>query len=151
MKSNKYVPVGMLFLILAIILNVVSNVSDMVLGILYGISIAVLIIGLSNSRKQVLQLRKGAEGLPGLAAQLGVAAEVNYKQPRRYIMKSISFQGIGAFILVFSLSCLFLTVIQGMGNLCSPNVLMISLGMGLVSATIYFFAFRNHDQSTVLS
>ena len=31
MKSNKYVPVGMLFLILAIILNVVSNVSDLVL------------------------------------------------------------------------------------------------------------------------
>ncbi|WP_314841082.1 hypothetical protein [Rothia mucilaginosa] len=51
MKSNKYVPVGMLFLILAIILNVVSNVSDLVLGILYGISIAVLIIGLFNSRK----------------------------------------------------------------------------------------------------
>ena len=88
---------------------------------------------------------KGAGGLLGLVAQLGVAAEVNYKQPRRYIMKSISFQSIGAFILVFSLSCLFLTVIQGMGNLCSPNVLMISLGMGLVSATMYFFAFRNHD------
>ena len=47
-------------------------------------------------------------------------------------MKVISFQSIGDFILVFSLSCLFLTVIQGMGNLCSPNVLMISLGMGLV-------------------
>lgn len=60
-------------------------------------------------------------------------------------MKSIGFQSIGAFILVFSLSCLFLTVIEGMGNLCSPNVLMISLGMGLVSATMYFFAFRNHD------
>lgn len=51
MKLNKYVPVGMLFLILAIILNVVSTVSDLVLGILYGISIAVLIIGLFNSRK----------------------------------------------------------------------------------------------------
>ena len=51
MKSNKYVPVGMLFLCLAIIFNVVSNVSDLVLGILYGISIAVLIIGLFNSRK----------------------------------------------------------------------------------------------------
>ena len=51
MKSSKYVPVGMLFLILAIILNVVSNVSDLVLGILYGISIAVLTIGLFNSRK----------------------------------------------------------------------------------------------------
>lgn len=51
MKSNKYVPVGMLFLTLAIILNVVSTVSDLVLGILYGISIAVLIIGLFNSRK----------------------------------------------------------------------------------------------------
>ena len=51
MKLNKYVPVGMLFLILAIILNAVSNVSDLVIGILYGISIAVLIIGLFNSRK----------------------------------------------------------------------------------------------------
>ena len=51
MKSNKYVPVGMLCLILAIILNVVSNASDLVIGILYGISIAVLIIGLFNSRK----------------------------------------------------------------------------------------------------
>lgn len=51
MKSNKYIPVGMLFLILTIILNAVSNVSDLVLGILYGISIAVLIIGLFNSRK----------------------------------------------------------------------------------------------------
>lgn len=51
MKSHKYIPVGMLFLILAIILNVVSSVSDLVLGILYGISIAVLIIGLFNSRK----------------------------------------------------------------------------------------------------
>ena len=51
MKSNKYVPVGMLFLILASILNVVSNVSDLVIGILYGISIAVLIIGLFNNRK----------------------------------------------------------------------------------------------------
>ena len=51
MKSNKYVLFGMMFLIEATILNVVSNVSDMVLGILYGISIAVLIIGLSNSRK----------------------------------------------------------------------------------------------------
>lgn len=51
MKPNKYIPVGMLFLILAILLNVVSSVSDLVLGILYGISIAVLIIGLFNSRK----------------------------------------------------------------------------------------------------
>lgn len=51
MKSNKYIPVGMLFLILAIILNVASSVSDLVLGILYGISIAVLTIGLLNNRK----------------------------------------------------------------------------------------------------
>ena len=51
MKSNKYVPVGMLFLILAIILNAASNVSDLVIGILYGIAIAVLIIGFLNSRK----------------------------------------------------------------------------------------------------
>ncbi len=51
MKSNKYVPVGMLFLIEATILNAVSNASDLVIGILYGIGIAVLIIGLLNSRK----------------------------------------------------------------------------------------------------
>lgn len=58
MKSNKYVPVGMLFLILAIILNVVSNVSDLVIGILYGISIAVLIIGLFNSRNKCCSKQK---------------------------------------------------------------------------------------------
>ena len=50
-KMNKCFPVGMLFLILAIILNAASNVSDLVIGILYGISIAVLIIGLFKSRK----------------------------------------------------------------------------------------------------
>lgn len=51
MKSSKYVPVGMLFLIEATILNTVSNASDLVIGILYGIAIAVLIIGLLNNRK----------------------------------------------------------------------------------------------------
>ncbi len=51
MKSDKYVPVGMLFLIEATILNIVSNASDLVIGILYGISIALFIIGLFNSRK----------------------------------------------------------------------------------------------------
>ena len=51
MKSDKYVPAGMLFLIQATILNVVSNASDLVIGILYGISIALLIIGLFDSGK----------------------------------------------------------------------------------------------------
>ena len=51
MKSDKYVPAGMLFLIQATILNVVSNASDLVIGILSGISIALLILGLFDSRK----------------------------------------------------------------------------------------------------
>ena len=51
LNKNKQVPIGMLFLALAIILNKISNVSDLILGILYGISIAVLIIGIFNNRK----------------------------------------------------------------------------------------------------
>ncbi|EJG4482922.1 hypothetical protein PSN82_002750 [Enterococcus faecalis] len=46
LNKNKYVPVGMLFLVLAIILNKISNISDLVVGILYGISFSVLIIGI---------------------------------------------------------------------------------------------------------
>jgi len=53
MKSNKnkYVPIGMLFLVLAIVLNRTSNLSDLVVGILYGISIGVLITGIIKNRK----------------------------------------------------------------------------------------------------
>ncbi|EGV08614.1 hypothetical protein HMPREF1042_1465 [Streptococcus constellatus subsp. pharyngis SK1060 = CCUG 46377] len=50
-KENKQVPVGMLFLVLAIILNRVSSISDLVIGILYGISIGVLTIGIINDKK----------------------------------------------------------------------------------------------------
>ena len=53
MKLNKYVPIGILFLILAIVLNNTSNISDLVVGILYGISIGALIFGIINSRKQI--------------------------------------------------------------------------------------------------
>lgn len=45
-KKNKYVPIGMLFLVLGLILKRVSSISDISIGILYGISIAVLIIGI---------------------------------------------------------------------------------------------------------
>lgn len=41
----------MLFLVLAITLNKASNISDLIVGILYGISIAVLIIGIIDNRK----------------------------------------------------------------------------------------------------
>lgn len=60
-------------------------------------------------------------------------------------MKSIRIQSIGAFLLAFSLSCLFLVVSQEIENLHLPKVLMISLGMGLGSSVMYFLAFRNHD------
>ncbi|SFE33937.1 hypothetical protein [Peptostreptococcus sp. D1] len=51
LNKNKYVPIGMLFLVLAIILNKASNISDLVVGVLYGISLAILIIGIFNNRK----------------------------------------------------------------------------------------------------
>lgn len=51
LNKNKQVPIGMLFLTLAIILNKISNVSDLILGMLYGVSIAVLIIGIFNNHK----------------------------------------------------------------------------------------------------
>ena len=44
--KNKYVSLGMMFLILAIILNVASNVNDLFVGVLYGISLGILILGL---------------------------------------------------------------------------------------------------------
>ncbi len=50
-KKNKQIAAGMLFLVLAIILNRVSNINDLVIGILYGISIGVFTIGIINSKK----------------------------------------------------------------------------------------------------
>lgn len=54
LNKNKYVPIGMVFLILAIVLNKTSNISDLVVGILYGISIGVLTVGIISSKKQIL-------------------------------------------------------------------------------------------------
>lgn len=51
LKKNKQIVVGMLFLVLAIIINRVLNISDLVIGILYGISIGVSTIGIINSKK----------------------------------------------------------------------------------------------------
>lgn len=50
-NKNKQIPIGMLFLSLAIILNKISDISDLILGIMYGIAIAVLTIGIFNNRK----------------------------------------------------------------------------------------------------
>ena len=48
--KNKYVSLGMMFLILAIILNVASNVNDLFVGMLYGISLGILILGLLSTQ-----------------------------------------------------------------------------------------------------
>ena len=53
LNKNKYVPIGMVFLILAIVLNKTSNISDLVVGILYGISSGVLTVGIIISKKQI--------------------------------------------------------------------------------------------------
>ena len=44
--KSKYVSLGIMFLILAIILRVASNVNDLFVGMLYGISLGILILGL---------------------------------------------------------------------------------------------------------
>ncbi len=44
--KSKYVSLGMMSLILAIILSVTSNVNDLFVGMLYGISLGILILGL---------------------------------------------------------------------------------------------------------
>lgn len=44
--KSKYVSLGMMFLILAIILSVASNVNDLFVGMIYGISLGILILGL---------------------------------------------------------------------------------------------------------
>ena len=51
--KNKYVSLGMMFLILAIILGVASNVNDLFVGMLYGISLGTLILGLLTSQKNL--------------------------------------------------------------------------------------------------
>ena len=49
--KSKYVSLGMMFLILAIILSVASNVNDLFVGMLYGISLGILILGLLVTQK----------------------------------------------------------------------------------------------------
>lgn len=49
LNKNKQIVIGIIFLILAIILNKTSNVSDLILGILYGISIGMLSMGIYNN------------------------------------------------------------------------------------------------------
>jgi len=51
LNKNNYVLIGMLFLVLAIVLNVISNISDLAIGILYGISIGILITGIIRKKK----------------------------------------------------------------------------------------------------
>ncbi|TFU95894.1 hypothetical protein E4T68_02965 [Granulicatella sp. WM01] len=54
LNKNKYIPIGIVCLVLAIILNKTSNISDLVIGILYGLSIGILLLELlivkSNSQ-----------------------------------------------------------------------------------------------------
>lgn len=49
--KSKYVSLGMMFLILAIILSVASNVNDLFVGMIYGISLGILILGLLTIQK----------------------------------------------------------------------------------------------------
>mgnify|MGYP003357486508 FL=1 len=51
--KSKYVSLGMMFLILAIILSVASNVNDLFVGMLYGISLGVLILGLLSTQNSL--------------------------------------------------------------------------------------------------
>lgn len=48
-NKNNQIVIGIIFLVLAIILNKTSNVSDLILGILYGISIGMLSMGIYNN------------------------------------------------------------------------------------------------------
>ncbi|MGP1494609.1 MAG: hypothetical protein ACTTIS_04535 [Streptobacillus sp.] len=49
LNKNNQILIGIIFLVLAIILNKTSNVSDLILGILYGISIGMLSMGIYNN------------------------------------------------------------------------------------------------------
>lgn len=51
--KNKYVSLGMMFLILAIVLSMASNVNDLFVGMLYGISLGVLILGLLSTQNRL--------------------------------------------------------------------------------------------------
>lgn len=51
--KSKYISLGMMFLILAIILSVASNVNDLFVGMLYGISLGVLILGLLSTQNRL--------------------------------------------------------------------------------------------------
>ena len=51
--KNKYVSLGMMFLILAIILSVASNINDLFVGMLYGISLGILILGLLSTQNSL--------------------------------------------------------------------------------------------------
>ena len=51
--KNKYVSLGMMFLILAIVLSVASNVNDLFVGMLYCISLGVLILGLLSTQNSL--------------------------------------------------------------------------------------------------
>lgn len=49
LNKNNQIVIGIIFLVLAIILNKTSNVSDLILGILYGISIGMFSMGIYNN------------------------------------------------------------------------------------------------------
>ena len=51
--KSKYVSLGMMFLILAIILSVTSNVNDLFVGMIYGISLGILILGLLTTQNSL--------------------------------------------------------------------------------------------------
>ena len=51
--KSKYISLGMMFLILAIVLSVASNVNDLFIGMLYGISLGVLILGLLSTQNRL--------------------------------------------------------------------------------------------------
>lgn len=53
LMKSKYVSLGMMFLILAIILNVTSNVNDLFVGMIYGISLGILILGLITTQNSL--------------------------------------------------------------------------------------------------
>ena len=51
--KSKYVSLGMMFLILAIILGAASNVNDLFIGTIYGVSLGILILGLLVTQKRL--------------------------------------------------------------------------------------------------
>ncbi len=48
---NKYRTLGMVFLVLALVLSKVANVNDCIIGMLYGVSIGILILSLLKKKK----------------------------------------------------------------------------------------------------